>query len=753
MLGRPLAIKKLLDDANPSVDLNVGLTVEDVFVDRGKARADGHDQRATVRVIQKPTAHCPERFPSVLQDWEGAVQESKRRRSKTKKEIAKQFSPVLEEDAGLEDTVMQDSPIEQRHRDLPVPSVEAHETTTAGQQEPHSDAIAGTPPLNGLGSEELGSPSPPERQQRPLSQSRKRKQSPEEEEAPVKNPRLEENTRSTQQLAAQSLEPAAEIAPASAPSPLRKRNRIPSFASPHRRRPSISEKPADVHKPGLGLGITKSPSTARTVMLDMPSSQTSLGAPLFPSSAPTAPTLLDQDHGSATKQSQSLQSAMRKNTPVSKSHQRRSVSFANGNDIAQEFQEPQSTPQDGAHLKPSQNTPTDSGTPSSSQIVYPPGFSEEKIQKIRAQVEQEAREIESVNNKLKDPNTDPRCLSPLRQLSDLFAEIKSREGRGKDTRKLRDLRKKLAGPRKKIQMIQKEASEKDSPPSTEPPLPPSASKVDRSIPVTTVNAPSGLDTTPTWSFGSTGKAQSNRRSSVASSNGTHEATSSQHAQPDTSRQKTSENSEAQSTPSASKSPALASRSSPRKPPVKADLQPTPSVMIHTTPLRAPTEASAERQTSRSPAKQREIIEVPSTDDEDDEDEDEDEQDDEEGGNVQNGGKNEQDEQDEDERGEDDEMAERKPATEDQAQELPNEPTKEPVQSLIDDQAEEQDDDEEEEGKEQEDEDEDEDESSGESSDEGEGDKDEAEDGANGVEEQDSDYKDDDDEEGSGSELE
>lgn len=586
----------MLDDANPSVDLNVGLTVEDVFVDRGKARTDGHDQRAVVRVIQIPTIHCPERFPSVVQDWDGAAQDYKRRKSKLeKKTIAEKFSPI-QENPGLEDDVMQDSPVEPRQRDIPLPSVETREIN-ADQRAPTSDAITGTPPRNGE-SEELGSPSPPEQTQRLQFQSRKRKQSP-EEEAPVKNPRLNESNLSAEDSTNLPDEAVTELARITTPSSLRKRSRVPSFASPHHRRPI--ENPSNTPKHGLGLGITKSPSGSKTV-LDMPSSEPSFGPPLFPRSAPVTSTPQDPDHRHI-KPPRSLQSAMRKQTPLDKTHAhaRRSVSFANGDNIGKESPgEALSTPLDSEPPKSSQ------ATPSSSQIVYPPGFSQDKIDKIKAQIEQEAREIESVQDKLKDPNTDPRCLSPLKQLSELIPEIKSCEGKASESRKLRNLRKKLARLRKIIHDIENE--EKESPPSTEPPLPPSASKVDRSIPITAHNTSFGLGTDPTWSFGSASRTEPQRRSSVASTEGTRETTGleNSHSQPATTTTTTTTTTEP---------PPMRSKVSPRKSPVKAGLEPKAAVVIHTPPLQGSKVASPQKQTRESPSKPPQSIEISSDDDE------------------------------------------------------------------------------------------------------------------------------------------
>ncbi|KLJ09872.1 hypothetical protein EMPG_14707 [Blastomyces silverae] len=65
----PLEIKKLVDDKHPEDTIDAALTAADVFVDNGKALADGLDQRGAVRVIQQPGR--PERYGSVVQDWTG----------------------------------------------------------------------------------------------------------------------------------------------------------------------------------------------------------------------------------------------------------------------------------------------------------------------------------------------------------------------------------------------------------------------------------------------------------------------------------------------------------------------------------------------------------------------------------------------------------------------------------------------------------------------------------------------------------
>ena len=179
------------------LDLYPDLTVADVWVDYGKARADGLDQRGTVRVVQKPAAAAaPERFPSVDQDWDAAIVAYERQRdSKIKKEaIKRRFSPIQEEDESQSvhsipshrssqspwsaspghpghDTQNQHrihngiSEEQRRRRDVPLSSVEVHSPTAQhDSRTANGPTIAGTPPPRRDESEELGeSPSPAER--------------------------------------------------------------------------------------------------------------------------------------------------------------------------------------------------------------------------------------------------------------------------------------------------------------------------------------------------------------------------------------------------------------------------------------------------------------------------------------------------------------------------------------------------------------------------------------------------------------
>ncbi|KAJ6027707.1 hypothetical protein N7499_001165 [Penicillium canescens] len=193
----PLTIKKILDDTKEDLDLYPDLTVADVWVDYGKARADGLDQRGTVRVVQKPAAAAaPERFPSVDQDWDAAIVAYERQRdSKIKKDVIKRrFSPIQEEDESQSihsvpshrssqtpwsvspghsghDTQNQHhihngiSEEQRRRRDVPLSSVEVHSPTAQHESAAvNGPTIAGTPPPRRDESEELGeSPSPAER--------------------------------------------------------------------------------------------------------------------------------------------------------------------------------------------------------------------------------------------------------------------------------------------------------------------------------------------------------------------------------------------------------------------------------------------------------------------------------------------------------------------------------------------------------------------------------------------------------------
>lgn len=183
MLGfRPLQIKKLLDDDHESDDLDTDMTVADVFVDNGKARADGHDQRRAVRVVQKPANGevSPVRFPSVTQDWDAAAEHYEIQRQKKQQQEAglavKKLGAIAEEpQGGYGSTSPVDigdwsnyTPNRTHRRDIPVSSVEKDDEIPVSPSQPprQSSTREFSRELNGgdssapqghrMGSQELG---------------------------------------------------------------------------------------------------------------------------------------------------------------------------------------------------------------------------------------------------------------------------------------------------------------------------------------------------------------------------------------------------------------------------------------------------------------------------------------------------------------------------------------------------------------------------------------------------------------------
>lgn len=432
-------------------------------MNRGKAEADGHDQRGTVRVIPKPSTGLPERFPSVVQDWEGAIQDARRRKST--KAITR-FSPIREDDE-----------LPSGWKPSPIP----HEFDITGKPDnadpPASSrvATANKPPSPGVGSEELGdSPSPAARETIPHSSfkpingngqqssasvtepgifstggittshkrkrtpvqdsdqarsrshtsermattspsamhkprspslnienaSRKRKQTP-EPDRPTKQPRIETNG-------------SLQISPTpTSTSPARRR--VPTFSSP-RRRVSISEESRHTSETGLGLGITRSPQSNRKQTDNLKTSQGPIKRPLFPSSAPTSspwkpekPRLpssaLKKDHKSA----------------LPKPQKRHSVSFVDS--------------EDGDHNvapKQSQQAPTSSQM---SDFNWPPGFSQEQIEEFQRKADRMFAEGEQQPDKGKEKQTKTKQAK----------ETQTREEQAKEKRQKQDKQKQEEG--------------------------------------------------------------------------------------------------------------------------------------------------------------------------------------------------------------------------------------------------------------------------------------------------------------------
>ncbi|KAJ5720230.1 uncharacterized protein N7483_008164 [Penicillium malachiteum] len=161
----PLIIKKLLDDAMPLIDLELGMSVADAFVDYGKAHADGYDQRAAVRVIHTSDNYCSgERFPSLIQDFEGAAEAYAQR--KAEKLFTRASSPTPRESHS----------VSIRSMEAPVPNYEiaAH---------PH---IINSPQLSHTVNTRTA-----RSQDENASESRKRKRTKSRDHTPAKAPRLE----------------------------------------------------------------------------------------------------------------------------------------------------------------------------------------------------------------------------------------------------------------------------------------------------------------------------------------------------------------------------------------------------------------------------------------------------------------------------------------------------------------------------------------------------------------------------------
>lgn len=158
------------------------MTVADVFVDNGKARADGHDQRRAVRVIQKPANGevSPVRFPSVAQDWDAAAEHYEIQRQKKQQQEAglavNKLGAIAEEPRGGHDST---SPVDigdwsnytpnrTHRRDIPVSSVEKDDEIPVSPSQPprQSSTREFSRELNGedssapqghrMGSQELG---------------------------------------------------------------------------------------------------------------------------------------------------------------------------------------------------------------------------------------------------------------------------------------------------------------------------------------------------------------------------------------------------------------------------------------------------------------------------------------------------------------------------------------------------------------------------------------------------------------------
>ncbi|KAE8383738.1 hypothetical protein BDV26DRAFT_224 [Aspergillus bertholletiae] len=385
--AEPLDIKKLLDDSHDSVDLDVDMSVADVWVNKARARLNEDDQIGTVRVVQKPAPYAPVRFPSVDQDW-GVTREEKFkgkfepikevRESETEsgseeeeddEEEESEESEESEEDEkeinggmgkfidaqamSVEDDDDEDDDGEEEETDDSGEEEDSGEESESGSEEAENDGQA-----NGHATAEKGSADEDETEEElapdndvrmedslPETRVLKRKLSPEELQ-PKKQPRLEQSSQATAADAEN-----INDTPVSSPLGTRKRDtgRVPSFSELGRRL-SFTERPAQSH--GLGLGITKSPPRKKPFLIadllqdSTKSESVQNDTRLSPTSVPpiSTPTIrrspIDQNPSTPlTLQNPGdkvrlLQSALRKGSSSERSPERRSVSFADGEEHA-----------------------------------------------------------------------------------------------------------------------------------------------------------------------------------------------------------------------------------------------------------------------------------------------------------------------------------------------------------------------------------------------------------------------------------
>ncbi|KNG87104.1 conserved serine-rich protein [Aspergillus nomiae NRRL 13137] len=346
--AEPLDIKKLLDDSRDTVDLDVDMTVADVWVNQARARRNEDDQVGTVRVVQRPAPYAPVRFPSVDQDW-GVGREEKFTGKFETIEEARESETETEtetESESEEEEEEEESEIDKKKAKLINAKAVVvggeddgeSETDESEEEESGDESESGSEEDEDEGESEEPAADNDVRMEDSLPETRvlKRKMSPEELE-PKKQPRLQQSSQATEADGDN-----VNGTPVSSPLGTRKRNadRAPSFSGLGRRL-SFTERPALSH--GLGLGITKSPPRKKQfLMADLSKDSTqSESVPKDASSAPVIRRSSVDQHPSTPAKLQTpadkvrlLQSALRKDSPVERSPERRSVSFAEGEDYA-----------------------------------------------------------------------------------------------------------------------------------------------------------------------------------------------------------------------------------------------------------------------------------------------------------------------------------------------------------------------------------------------------------------------------------
>ncbi|PWY86939.1 hypothetical protein BO70DRAFT_378561 [Aspergillus heteromorphus CBS 117.55] len=582
----PLEIKKLVDDAYEYVDLDTEMTVAEVFVDNGKALQEGSDQRATVRVIQKPWQYAPVRFPSVVQDWNAAAQsfEPQIQIKKETVKAAKRQIPAVNE--GKNEVASFGTPDRRlSNLDIPVSSVErdgipgspsawkkqafVHGESSRDQSE---SAITTTPLHKRMESQELGdSPSPshtpaPRAQQSPAKHkgSTRRSITKEVTASPVApsqeqqcndaslsplhfrqlgheiqmsvygdedsrvsaddriedehhaKPRLggkdrsqdpdvvaispslasmEGNTSNNtiigaakpdngvsrkRRLSKQDFEPSKEprldvpqntvdsgknvvITPAVSPHTPRKCAGLPLFPGCGRRLSFSGRAPSKPPKPGLGLGITKSPSNKPPVLLDLSQesavpAQPVVQAPSFTPEVPSSETAiqgalsLPQKSITPSKSQtplKGLHSALRKDSPAEGLCERRSVSFADEEEVMFTSSNAVKKP---APLKPGAKAPSTKRRSSGpSSLGVPSDVPQDKLKQDREEARKDIRHnrelfTEDLKQKIKtaqDQKADHRYIQKLQRISDTLNSFKEDENDHRTSTRTETLRKKV----------------------------------------------------------------------------------------------------------------------------------------------------------------------------------------------------------------------------------------------------------------------------------------------------------------------
>ncbi|KAJ5623860.1 hypothetical protein N7510_000169 [Penicillium lagena] len=448
-----LVIKKLLDHENPADDLDPDLTVADVFVDIGKARREGLDQRGTLHVIQKPAPSPPVRFPSVDIDWDSAASRCELQR-KTKQENL----PSIDEDEGTREASgstrrassasalssqlshIHDLPdqagkpsssAKQRHRGLTI-SVETNEDN------PCVDNHDGSP-INIL--EDFDMPTPKSAKE---TRSRKRKQSLEQAE-PRKEPRLQTSD-----------------SPTSTSTPPQRRQRAPSFSGPSR----IPADQLSASQRRLGVGIMTSPPDRKPV-------QRNINRPI------PAPNLTPDAHQPILDSAKKLYSILRKESPADGSQKRGSVSFTDDNEPSSSFPALTPTPTEPTGHQSSQKRSPSAASANSTEVrtsFLPPGIPPEMAQKCVDEIEQERREREDLGRMAEDPNTDPKALQIIKRMLTEWTKVTQQE---KAPHRRYD---RIAKRRQTISKLREELQALTVDRGNEAALPSSSSKASRAVP-------------------------------------------------------------------------------------------------------------------------------------------------------------------------------------------------------------------------------------------------------------------------------